>query len=34
MKTKGTGRKEKHGIQNSRIEDSKGNIIIDPKKTL
>jgi hypothetical protein len=32
MKTKGTGWKESHGIQNSGIEDSKGNMIIDSKQ--
>jgi hypothetical protein len=34
MKKKGTGWKENHGIQNSRIEGSKGNTVIDPKQTL
>jgi hypothetical protein len=34
MKIKGTSWKENHGIQNSRIEGSKGNIIIAPKQKL
>jgi len=34
MKIKGAGWKENCGIQNSRIEGSKGNIVIDPKQKL
>jgi hypothetical protein len=33
-KTKELGWKENHGIQNVRIEDSQGNIIIDQRRVL
>jgi hypothetical protein len=34
MKTKGTVWKENRGIQNSKMEGTKWNIIIDPKQRL
>jgi hypothetical protein len=34
MKTKELGGKENHGTQNTGIEDSKGNIIVDQRRVL
>jgi hypothetical protein len=34
IKTKELGWKENHGIQNTGIEDSQGNIIIDQRRVL